>query len=605
MSLRTVAVRWAGRVTVILFCALAVLPAAAAETFDWLPAASQGAELSASNLVGEQIIPSVVLTNTPKATADLAKFSQVYTLDLAKFGIRNDGTEAEATSKGLNAALQHAKTIGANRIVFPAGTYLIHETMPVEIDHQNTVIDLNGATLKIRPNGLPKYSLIDIVAGAQNVRLTNGTLVGDRDAHDYKTEPGTHEWGQGIRFISGDQLEVDHITAVEMTGDGVASTVNGTRSRDELLTRILHSIYVKQLESGGLSETGAKIADPTKTRTIEPLDLAKAEGRFELGYMGGYLGYPFIKGRVYQAYFYDEQKKFLARAKCLQYRAVEVPPGARWLHLELNQPEVSDEPAHAGAVKGGWVARITKFRPSTNVHFHDNVLARNRRLGMAYCGGQKWLIENNRFEENGGTAPAYGVDFEDGSELMQDVVFRNNRFRGNRGGDLVVCAGSELVFEGNEFEKSVVTWGRAHNYTFRNNRYGGGSVIYTTRTGVARFEGNRYENCKLSIVFDTKAVADGLVRQKGRTVATPPLRLENETLVNLADVSGTYFDFAKCTIENSSFVVGKETRLVRFADCKIDGGSLRYEADGPPVSVTISGGEGRLAESGPGIERKK
>jgi hypothetical protein len=589
----------------LIGASLATSPVGAAESFDWLPSESQGAELSADLQGGEQIIPAVVLTDTPKQTADLSKFTKVYTLDLAKFGVRNDGTDAEGTSKGLNAALQDAKTTGANRIVFPAGIYLIHEKIPLEIDHKNTVIDLNGATLRINPNGLPKYSVIEIVAGAENVRLTNGTLVGDKASHDFKTTPGTHEWGAGISFVSGDQIEVDRITAVDMTGDGVASHVNGTRSRDELLKRIWHSIYVKHLESGGLSDGGNKIADPTKTRSIKPFDMSTSEGMFELGYMGGYMGYPFIKGRVFQAYFYDDAMKFLERKKCLQYRKVALPAGARWMHLELNQPEVSDEPAHVGAVKGEWVARITNFKPSTNVHFHDNVLARNRRLGMAYCGGQKWLIENNRFEENGGTAPAYGVDFEDGSELMQDVVFRNNTFRGNRGGDLVVCAGSELVFEGNQFEKNVVTWGRLHNYAFRNNRFGGGGVTFTTRTGVAEIRGNRYENCKLSIVFDTKAVADGLVRKSGKTVATPPLRLEEETLVNVSKVSGTYFDFTKCVIRNSSFVVGKETRLVRLQDCKIDAGTIHYEAEGPPVAVAIRGGDGTLVESGPGLSRKK
>jgi len=589
----------------LIGASLEMRSAGAAESFDWLPAESQGAALGADDLGGEQIVPAVVLTGTPKLTADLAKFTKVYTLDLAKFGIRNDGTDALGTSKGLNAALQDAKTAGANRIVFPAGIYLIHEKMPIVIDHQNTVIDLNGATLRINPNGLPKYALIEIIAGAENVRLTNGRLEGDKGSHDFKAVPGTHEWGAGISFVSGDQMEVDYITAVDMTGDGVVSHANGTRSRDELLQRIMHSIYVKDLESGGLTDQGDKIADSTKTRSIKPLDMAKSEGMFELGYMGGYMGYPFIKGRVFQAYFYDGAMKFLERKKCLQYRKVALQAGARYMHLELNQAEVSDEPAHVGAVKGEWVARITNFKPSTNVHFHDNLLARNRRLGMAYCGGQKWLIENNRFEENGGTAPAYGVDFEDGSELMQDVVFRNNKFCGNRGGDLVVCAGSELVFEGNEFEKNVVTWGRLHNYAFRNNRFGGGGVTYTTRTGVADIRGNRYENCKLSIVFDTKAVADGLVRKSGKTVATPPLRLEDETLVNVSNVSGTYFDFAKCDIRNSNFVVGKETRLVRFQDCRFDAGTILYEAEGPPVAVAIKGGQGTLAESGPGLGRKK
>jgi len=583
---------------------LAACTVHAADTFDWLPSEAQGAELSAEALGGERIIPTVILTQTPKATADLSRFTKVYKIDLAKFGIPGDGTNAEATSKGLNAALQDAKATGANRIVFPSGTYLLHETMPLVIDHKNTVIDLNGATLKIQSNGLPKYALVEIVQGAENVRLTNGTLEGDKATHDYKAVAGTHEWGAGVRFVSGDQIEVDHLTLENMTGDGVVSEHSGTRNRPELLQRIKHSIYLKHLEPGAFSEAGAKIADAAKTRSIKPFAVVDDEREFELGYMGGYMGYPFLKGRVFTVYFYDAEMKFLERSKSLQYRKTPIPSAARWMNLEFHQAEVTDVPAHAGAVKGEWIARITNFKPSTNVHFHDNLLARNRRLGMAYCGGQKWLIEHNRFEENGGTAPAYGVDFEDGSELMQDVVFRRNKFRGNRGGDLVVCAGSELIFEENEFEKNVVTWGRLHNYTFRNNRYNGGSVIYTTRTGVANIHGNRYENCKLSITFDTKAVADGLVRRAGKTVATPPLRLENETLVNVADVTGTYFDLAKCDITRSTFTAGKETRLVRLRDCKLDASSLRFEADGPPVRVTIEATTGALVESGPGLTRK-
>ena len=169
------------------------------------------------------------------------------------------------------------RATGANRIVFPPGTYLIHETNPLVIDHKNTVIDLNGATLKINPNGLPKYAILVFVHGAENVRLTNGVLQGDRDTHDYKAADGTHEWGAGIRFVSGDQLEVDHITSEDMTGDGVVSEVNGTRSREELLKRIMHSIELKHLESGGVSDAGTKVADATKTRSIKPFDMAGAK----------------------------------------------------------------------------------------------------------------------------------------------------------------------------------------------------------------------------------------------------------------------------------------------------------------------------------------
>jgi hypothetical protein len=577
----------------------------AAERFDWMPAEAGGGRLLADDLGGEQILPEITLTKTPKPTADLLKFNRVYAIHLEGFGIHNDGTHPGETSAGLNRALQDAKSAGANRIVFPKGSYLIDETLPLLIDHKDTVIDLNGATLRINSNGLPKYGVIDFIDGAENVRLTNGTLVGDRDTHDYKTEPGTHEWGAGIRFFSGRNLEVDHITSRDMTGDGVASNAHGTRSRPELLARIMHSIYAKELEPGAFDGRGGKSAGVEKMRSIKPFDLARYEGRFELGYMGGYMGYPFLKGRVFQAYFYDSEMHFLETRKCLQYRKVEVPAKARWMHLEFNQAEIPDTPAHAGASKGEWIARITNFRPPVDVHFHHNILTRNRRLGMAYCGGQRWLIEENLFSDNGGTGPAFGVDFEDGSELMQDVFFRRNKFNGNHAGDLVVCAGSELVFEENEFEAAVAMWGRPHNYVFRGNHFNGGPVSYSTRTGVASIRGNHYRNCKLSIVFDTKAVADGLNRKPGQRVATPPLRLENETLENVKAVTGTYFDFTNCNIQSSAFVVGKDTRLVRLQGGSLKESSLFFEADGPELEVQIKGVDGTPTESGPGITRKK
>lgn len=591
-----------GWVVALVLSQLPWLAIAAEERFDWMPAEGVAASLSAED-GGEQILPEIQLTKTPKSTADESKFTKVYEIDLKKYGIHNDGTHAAETSAGLHQALQEAKVVGANRIVFPKGTYLIDEKAPLVLDHKNTIIDLNGATLQINANGLPKYGLIEIIDGAENLRLTNGTLRGDRDVHDFKADPSTHEWGAGIHFYGGVNLEVDHITSCNMTGDGVSTLALGSRNRDELLKLIKHSLFAKELESGAFSSTGEKVADATKLRSIKPFDVTNYGGRFEIGYFGGYMGYPFLKGRVYQAYFYDADAKFLSKQKCLQYRKVELPSGAASMHLEFNQPEVSDEPAHVGAVKGGWLVRIMHCKPSTDVHFHHNLMQGNRRLGMAYCGGQKWLIEDNRFEENGGTNPGYGVDLEDGSEMMQDVVFRNNKFRGNRNGDLVVCAGSELRFEGNEFEKSVITWGRPHNYVFRNNRFQGGQVSFTTRTGAAKIHDNHYQNCKLAIRFDTKAVADGLVRRAGQTVATPPLRLENETLEDVTEVSGTYFDFAGCKIGATKFVVGGETRLVRLSDCRVSNSSLTYEAEGPPVVVQIDGAN--LTEAGPGLARKK
>lgn len=592
--------------------ALALAPSDATAIYDkqipwmppeivWVPPTAAGNE----NPGVEAINPEIVITPTPKPTADASKFTKEYVIDLKAFNISNDGTHPAETSKGINAALQHAKTLGANRIVFPAGTYLISESDPIVIDHKDTIIDLNKCTLQINTNGLPKYSVVEIVDGAENVRLTNGTLRGDKDTHDYQTTKGTHEHGIGLRFVGGRGVEADHLTLTNMTGDGACTGNTGTRTRPELLARLPYTVDLKNLEQGAFSEDGGKVASTEKMRTITPYDTvresaarASVGSEFEFGFSAGYAGFPYVKCRVYQAYFYGPQMNFIEKRRCVQFKKVAVPAGTRFMHLEINQPEAASDTYFVG--------RISTFRPPTDVHFHHNVLSNNRRQGLSYCGGQKWLIEANVFEKTGGTPPGFGVDFEDGWDLMQDAVLRNNQFRGNQGGDLVVCAGSELIFEGNQFEKTVGVYGRTHNYIFRNNHFTGGSVGYATRTGVARFSGNTYENCSINVRYDAviKGAGDGLYRKPGQPLGTPPLKLENETLSNVK-VAGTYFDVAGSKLTNVSFVAGAETRLAQFRNCTLDGVSIQYEAKGPGVIAAVENCTGTLREEGPGLERRK
>jgi hypothetical protein len=290
----------------------------------------------------------------------------------------------------------------------------------------------------------------------------------------------------------------------------------------------------------------------------------------------------------------DKDQKFLEMRKVLQYRTVQIPAGAEYAHLEFNQPEVSEEPAHAGAVKGGWLVRMTNFKPPRNVHFHHNTVTGNRRLGLAVTGGQCMLIEENKFERNGGTNPAYGVDFEDGAELIQDVVFRRNTFDGNINGDLVICAGTEILIEDNVL----------HNYAFRKNRFTGGSVMYATRTGIASIRENAYANCSISLRFDTKGVADGITREPGKSVSTPSLLLEKETLDNVKKVEGTYLNFKDSTIRGTKLLAGKETRMARFIGCTFENSQLEFEAEGPEVIFVFKDNKGELPASGPGLARK-
>ncbi len=566
--------------------------------YEWMPAEAEHAGAPAQDAAPLRPLSEV---SVPKPTADVSKFTKVYTLELDKFGIRNDGTDADATSKGLNAALQHAKTVGANKIVFPAGTYLISETDPVIFDHQDTIVDLNGATLQVRTNGKPMYAVVEVLPGTKNFRLTNGTIRGDRDEHDFKTAPGTHEGASCLSIVGGDNLEFDHLHLTKATGDGAQVSSTGARNRNELLTRIYHDVSRANLESGGFSDRGEKVADTEKIRSIKPYAIGGERKQFELGFLGGYMGFPWILGRAYQVYFFDADNGFLEKQDCLQYRKVQVPEKARFMHVEFNQPAISDEPAHSAA--HDWMVRINNFTPSTDVHFHDNLMDFNRRLG--FCGaGVRWLIENNRFENNGGTAPAYGVDLEDGWEMMQDVVFRKNTFKGNQIGDIVICAGSEILVEDNDFDNKVVFHGRAYNYTVRGNRMNGGFVFYTTRSGVATITGNTYRNVKrLEVNFDGKGVADGLVRKKGETVGTPPLLSTNETFLDVDEVKGTYVNYRDSRFTNTKLLAGDTTRLVSLVNCTFDNATLDIPNKGPDFRFIEKNNTGELAITGTGETR--
>ena len=582
----------------------------AQERAEWMPEEAAGGYESEG---GERIQLPVTLTKLPKKTADVSRFSRKYVIDTQKFNIYKDGTHPESTVKGINAALRYAGEQGFNRIVFPRGTYMVPEDQAVVIDLKNTVIDFNGATFTIVPNGKTHYSIIQVVQGAENLRLTNGIIRGDKARHDYKTVKGTHEGGCGLSLVSGRELEIDHMTILDCTGDGVGVSSMGTRTRKELLERIFLRIYPKKhLESGAFNEKGEKIPSGEKTRTSAPIDMAKFEDEFEIGYLAGYQGFPFVLGRVFQALFYDKDGKFLEKRKCLQYRKIKRPENAMFLNLEFNQPEVTDQPFHSGAAANSWVLSINNFLPPVDVHFHHNRMSGNRRLGLGLCGGQRWIIEHNEFSGNGGTPPAYGVDLEDGWELVYDIVFRHNVFRGNAGGSLVVCAGSELLFERNLFESTperisrILFYGRAYNYFFLNNTIRGGTVGFGSRTGIATISGNTYENCTIRISYDGKGVADGLYRKsKSDQIRTPPLVLKNETLRNISQLNGTYLSFVKSALYKVNAEAGADAKLISFLDCRIQDSTLRFRQGREKVFVRFSGNRGAFEEKGRGLHRRQ
>ncbi|UFJ42038.1 hypothetical protein LOK74_05935 [Brevibacillus humidisoli] len=131
-----------------------------------------------------------------------------YMIDPAAWGIYTDGTHAKATTDGLNAAIQYAKSEGYSEVFTPKGKYLIDAVSKtsskpengggVKVPSNMKLLMSPETELKVEPNAALGYSCI-YLDDVENVMIRGGMLTGERYEHDYsdQTRP-THEWGSGL-----------------------------------------------------------------------------------------------------------------------------------------------------------------------------------------------------------------------------------------------------------------------------------------------------------------------------------------------------------------------------------------------------------------------
>lgn len=166
-----------------------------------------------------------------------SEYTNRFVIRPEEWGIHTDGTHAEETTAGLNAAILSAKAQGYTEMVIPAGDYLIDGVSKTHREPQKEagvqlpsdirlILDPN-ARLKVKPNGALGYSCL-YLKNAQNVTIEGGQLIGERYEHDYEGDPrkDTHEYGFGIYSHGSHNIVIDNVRIKDFTGDGifVAST---------------------------------------------------------------------------------------------------------------------------------------------------------------------------------------------------------------------------------------------------------------------------------------------------------------------------------------------------------------------------------------------
>lgn len=418
---------------------------------------------------------------------DVGKIKE-YKVDLSRFNINSNGQNPIETSEAINAMLKEAYDNGYNKIVMPKGLYSISEYNPI-VMVSNMILDLNGSTFKINPNGLQYYVVINFTK-CKNSIITNGIIQGDRNEHDYETTSGSHEWTTGIVFNDSESCQLEKVIIKDFPGYGISSSLG------ENLSDLQIGVTTGNLIIGNITNKG-KLNNKKKTiRTIEPLDISNVGKQFELGYNKGYMGYPYIQSKEYNSYFYDENMNYIEMKECKQYKKVYIPDKAKYVHFVFFQEEV---PIIGDTDFANTTVFLTNYSSPYKIKISNCTIEGNRALGMALCGGRNFIIENNIFKENGGGAPGFAINLEDGWEYMDGYLFKNNKFIDNNN-DVVVCAGDNISFEGNDFTSTVHMWGRATNYSFINNSFTDiDRVINYEYSSDTICTENTYTNCRLAI----------------------------------------------------------------------------------------------------------
>ncbi|AYA77599.1 right-handed parallel beta-helix repeat-containing protein [Bacillus sp. Y1] len=387
--------------------------------------------------------------------------SNSYLIELTRWNIKNDGTDAASTSSGINAALSWAEQEGYNEVVLPRGVYLIDENNPIK-PYSFMTFNLSGATLRIRNNNLPKYAIILLANNQKYTQITNGKIEGDRYNHNY-SGGGTHEFGVGIELRNGvENIKINNLEIYNTTGDGILgiTSFGGIGGNFPKLA--------DNMEPGGINtSTGALTQETNRIRS--KVNIPMVPQITNLGYFGLY-GDSFggigkeITTDIYDVIFYKNDNSFLSSVTELHFfDEVEVPLGASYAKVVLHQKNVPSSTGNTILIR---TPEFPKYVFIENCNIHHC-----RRLGVAICGMKYCYINSCEIHHISGIAPQGAIDIEDGYDLNQYIFINGNNIYDNKSYNIIAVAGKHLSITNNRIQLGIFTINSGVNKAIVENNY--------------------------------------------------------------------------------------------------------------------------------------
>ncbi|MEW9501131.1 right-handed parallel beta-helix repeat-containing protein [Jeotgalibacillus marinus] len=458
--------------------------------------------------------------------------TDTYLIELDRWGISNNLTNAFDTSTGINSAIQWAYENGYTNVIFPKGEYLIHEDIPI-LPQSRTIYDLNGAKFRIQDNKIEKYAIFE-PTDTEYTTIKNGILQGDRYSHDYYE--GAVQWKSNTVYSIGDKVipvgqiggETTHGIAqyyFECTSSGLSSTTEpiwesepikdgNTVNDGSVIWTAVHSgthewgagIELKGLcrftvienceiyettgdgiiTSGAYNQKGVvyktNIVEGfinTDTGTIETSDeWIRTNRSYSLTdsqiQSNGYIA---LYGNGYGKWYF-EVKHYNAYFYDIDGNFISVEENVIWntpIYFPKNADHVyfsiNQPMPDLDSIEGD---RFAEFRTQSNVEFtviRNNNIHHTRRTGMAlgYC--RQVIVENNEIHHVSGAAPECAIDVEDGNWTNQHYHFERNVCHHNGFYDLILFSGVYITVKDNVFSSTCTTNNNVQHSYWTGNKF--------------------------------------------------------------------------------------------------------------------------------------
>lgn len=171
----------------------------------------------------------------------------------------------------LNQCLAQAASKGYHTVLFPQGTYCINGTLGgdsnqpfrnagINVPSNISIIMDPQCIIKVAPNSSWGYSAF-YIGRKENVTITGGQIIGERDEHTYRSAPlrSTHEWGFGICIEGSSNILVENVNISNFTGDGIIISPLGLRTNNDYETSehvTIRRCGIRQSRRNNISITG-------------------------------------------------------------------------------------------------------------------------------------------------------------------------------------------------------------------------------------------------------------------------------------------------------------------------------------------------------------